>query len=502
MTTAHDLIAEPLLSWRDTQRQCSMTTLPGILAKLASGGLSDLPRVRAHQFHPWCMFLTQLAAIALHRANKADPPVSEDAWRLLLLGLTDGAREPWSLVVEDLSKPAFFQPPVPEGDIESWSRCQHPDDIDVLVTSKNHDVKRSLVFEEDLEAWALALVSLQTMQGYSGGGGGYRGIARMNRGYGSRACVGCAPDLTIGGRFSRDVRVLLDAWEGLLQRGFSENGRALVWTAAWDGNSSLSMSDLAPHFIEVCRRVRCRSSANAIFCAFSTSVNRRCLPEVENGDVGDAWIPVNRENGQALTVGRRGFHYELLERILFDFAPAPAEVIRADDGDSLVLLASVMARGQGKTDGLHDRVLPLLRDVRRRLGQPHARKALAKRANDHVLQAKKMRTRVLFPALNKLSLGNETVPDEFDARVDEIFFDDLFATLEQADDEVQLGWDRRLRDVAWAELQRAIDRCCIPSARWYRAVTGAEGMFHGCLKKQFPTLVASLETGALQGTAA
>lgn len=226
------------------------------------------------------------------------------------------------------------------------------------------------------------------------------------------------------------------------------------------------------------------------------------MPEVENGDVGDSWIPIEREDGEALTVGRRGFHYELLTRILFEFAPAAAQVIRPADGDSVLLVASVMARGQGKTDALHDRVLPLARSIRRRLGEPGTRAAAGKRANNHVQQAKKMRSHVLFPALKKLALGEETVRDEFDARVDEVFFDELFATIEQSDDHAQLAWDRRLREIAWTELQHAIERCCVPSARWYRAVSEAEGMFHGCMKKQFPTFVASFESNAPQGTTA
>lgn len=502
MMMAHDLISEPLLSWRDARRRRDTTTLPGILARLASGELADFPRVRAHQFHPWCMFLTQLAAIALHRAKTVDPRLTEEEWRSLLLGLTNGAHEPWCLFVDDLSKPAFFQPPIPEGEIDGWSRWEHPDDVDVLVTSKNHDVKTSLVSGHDLEAWVLALVTLQTMEGYSGGGGGYRGIARMNKGYGSRVRVGCAPDLTVGARFGRDVRVMLDSWKVLLERGLTEHGSALVWTAPWDGDSSLTMSELAPHFIEVCRRLRCQRSEGGLTCAYTTSRSRRSLSEVENGDVGDPWIPIEREDGNALTVGRRGFHYELLTRMLFEFEPAAAQVIRPDDGGSVLLVASVMARGQGKTDALHERVLPLARSIRRRLGAPDTRAAVGKRASSNVQQAKKMRSHVLFPALKKLALGEEMIRDEFDARVDEAFFVELVATIEQSDDHAQLAWDRRLREIAWTELQHAIERCCIPSARWYRAVSDAESMFHVCLRKQFPTFVASFETDAPEGTAA
>lgn len=503
MTTAHNLLDEPLLSWRDAQRRRCTTTLPGILAKLAMGELSDFPRVRAHQFHPWCMFLTQLAAIALRHAGKTDPQLSEDEWRLILLGLTDGTREPWCLVVEDLSKPAFFQPPIPEGTVEDWAQSAHPDDIDVLVTSKGHDVKTSLVSGDDIEAWILALVTLQTMQGYSGGAGGYNGISRMKKGYGSRPRVGLARSRTPGARFVRDLPVLLDTSVVLIKRGFNAQGLSLEWLAPWDGKSALGVSELAPHFIEVCRRVRCQKAGPAVICAYTTSKNRRSLPEIENGDVGDPWIPIERDGGGALTVGRGGFHYQLLSRLLFegDFEAPAAQKSRPGDGDPMLFLAAVMARGQGKTEGLHERALSLTAKARNLLGQPDTRAAIGKRASDNVQEATKMRTKVLFPALKCLSLGEKTIKDDFDARVDESFFDDLFASLEQQEDDANLVWGRRLNDIAWAELQRAITRCCVPSARWYQAVSEAEAMFRICLNKQFPTLVASPETAASRGAA-
>lgn len=499
MTTAHNLITEPLLSWRDASRRRHKGTLPAILAALGDGTLGDFPRARAHQLDPWSMFLTQLAAIALHRSDRSDPRLSEEDWRSLLLGLTDGALEPWCLVVEDLYKPAFLQPPVPEGDIRDWKCHEHPDDLDVLVTSKSHDVKASLISGDDVEAWILSLVTLQTMQGYPGRG--YNRISRMKGGYGSRPRVGLAPDRSLSARFVRDIDVLLGSWDALLHRGFREGGCALAWLPPWDGTSSLAMPDLSPHFIEICWRARCQSSAGSVICKYSTTETRRCLPEVDNGDAGDAWVPVERDGQGALTVGRGGFHYQLLAKLVFggDFEDAAAQEFRPSDGDPMLFLASVMARGQGKTEGLHQRTLYLTGTPRRRLGRPDERAAIAVRAGHNVRQAEKMRSKVLFPALKKVSIDGQSVDDEFYARIDEVFFDDLFASLDQEDEEAGLAWDRRLHEVAWVELQRAIDRCCVPSARWYRAVSDAESVFRVYLRKQFPTLVAAMEPNALQG---
>jgi CRISPR system Cascade subunit CasA len=481
----HDLLNSPLLTWRDAERRRRLATLPGILSHLAAGELGDFPRLRTHQLHPWCMFLTQLAAIALHRAGRTDPRLDESAWREVLLALTAGRHEPWCLVVEDLTQPAFFQPPVPEGTLDDrWKAQASPDDIDVLVTAKAHDVKTSLISTDDIEAWTYALVTLQTTQGYPGRG--YTGIARMKGGYGNRPRVGVAADHGLAARFLRDVEVLHETWPTLVARGFQGDGIGLVWTQPWDGRASLPLHELAPHFIEVCWRIRCVPQASGLACRYATTVNRRCAPEVENGDVGDPWAPIERDSGM-LTVGSRGFHYDLLRRLLFenDFEPAAAQRVRTSDPDPALFIASALVRGQGKTEGLHERVLVLARPVQFRLGNPDTRAPVGRRAGARVVSAQTMRSKVLYPALRQLGA---TAEDGFDARVDEVFFDHLFSTLDDADEDARLAWERLLRDMAQTELQQAISRCALPSARRFKVISAAESMFAGCMRKNFPDI--------------
>jgi CRISPR system Cascade subunit CasA len=495
----HDLLVEPLLSWRDARRQRRKATLPGVLAHLASGDIADFPRLRPHQFHPWCMFLTQLAAIALRRGGRCDPRLPEADWRELLLALTEGKHQPWALLVEELAEPAFFQPPVPGGTLSGWKTSEAPDDIDVLVTAKSHEVKTGQIHGDDVEAWVYALVTLQTTQGYPGRG--YTRIARMNGGYGNRPRLGLTADHTPASRFLRDTAVLLGSWPRLVrERGYSECGLALVWTAPWDGTSSLSVGELSPHFLEVCWRIRMVSGQGPPICLYTTTQVRRCAPEIDDGDVGDPWMPVERTGG-ALTVRERGFNYKLMTRLMFegDFEAAEAQRVRADDGDPVLLVAAALARGQGKTEGLHERHLHLTGAARWTLGQPEARKALGTRASMRVAAADNMRRKVLFPALRQIALGSTVPKDAFDERVDTVFFDHLFRTLHLSDDDARLDFQKVLADTAWSELQRAIGRCTVPDVRKPRAIAAAEGMFHGCLKKNFPDL-AVLE-GKQQGAA-
>jgi len=496
---AHDLLVNPLLSWRDTGRRRARTTLPGVLARLASGELADFPRLRTHQLHPWCMFLTQLAAIVLRALGLADPRLSEEEWRRGLLHLTDGQHEPWRLVVDDLSKAAFFQPPVPEGSVAKWTTRDRPDDIDVLVTAKSHDVKQSLMRGDEPETWAYALVALQTTQGYAGSG--HNAISRMNKGYGSRARVGLTRDHSLAARFLRDVKVLLNLWPLLIERGYRENGIALVWLEPWDGRQSLPMEALAPHFIEVCGRRRCFMSGQQIHCRNTTTTVRRCISEIETGDVGDAWIPISRLDRRALTVSKNGFTYQKLAELFDDhYVDAPAQQLLRDDAESMFFVASVMARGQGETQGLHERILPLTKRVLPILGQPDARAALGKRASERVASAQKMRSKVLFPALKQLVLQATPPNDGFDARVDEIFFDHLFGTIEMGDEEARLAFERELRVLAQVELAQAIDRSATADARRFKAISAAESMFNACLRKNFSDLFTSSE--ATEGVSA
>ncbi|MBK8980689.1 MAG: type I-E CRISPR-associated protein Cse1/CasA [Planctomycetes bacterium] len=432
------------------------------------------------------MFLTQLAAIAMRRSGVATPPLSENEWNTLIVGMTDRAREPWCLVVDDMSKPAFFQPPVPEGDVSGWKEVETPDGLDLLVTAKSHDVKTCLINASDAEAWAYAICSVQTMQGYPGRG--YNGISRMNGGYGNRPRVGLSPSLAMGERFLRDVTVLLDEWPALLTRGFRDDGVALVWCLPWDGSESFALNALSPHFIEICQRLRIIFDNGALTGRRTTSSARRCAPEVQHGDVGDPWCPIERESAEALTVGPRGYDYRLLVDVLFAnrFAPGAAQRVRTSDSDGLLLWVNALARGQGKTEGLHERILPLSSVVQRRLLAREQQQGLGQRARDRVQRAEEMRSKVLFPAIRLLALGEALPEGRFEARVDECFFHALFGSADWADDIARRDWEDRLLRIAESELNRAIERVPLSDAVRWRAVTSATRVLWGCMKKRFP----------------
>ncbi len=232
-------------------------TLPRLLANLAREEVEGYPALRPHQRPAWHMFLAQLAALALHRAESAEIPVDEVTWLFALRGLTPNFLndEPWCLAVSDWSKPALLQPPVPN-DVKLASDIPTPDALDLLITSRNHDLKQSIAVHGEPQDWLFALVSLQTGEGY--GGAGNQGIARMNGGSSSRPMLGLAPrnpsaqrvmDTSPGSHFRRDLQVLLATRDKELEScshlGFRPTGGlGLTWLFPWPESVKLLFSVL------------------------------------------------------------------------------------------------------------------------------------------------------------------------------------------------------------------------------------------------------------------
>lgn len=139
-----NLLQERLLHYRAPGHASAVAaTLPELFVALARDQVRDFPSLRPHQRHPWHAFLVQLAALALHQAQSSQPFAAAAEWEQALLALTprdpDGAA--WCLV-SPLDRPAFMQPPVPEGSLAGWkSPMTAADELDMLITSKNHDLK-------------------------------------------------------------------------------------------------------------------------------------------------------------------------------------------------------------------------------------------------------------------------------------------------------------------------------------------------------------------------
>lgn len=497
-----NLIDDQMISVRGRDGPRRMN-LPGILCQLSSGENLEFTALRPHQQHPWYAFLVQLAALVVHRSGHSQlQQCSEQEWRDALLELAGkAASAAWQLVVEDLQKPAFMQTPVPEGSLESAhyrNIAETPDEIDTLITAKNHDVKQARMHYAGLEHWVYALVSLQTMQGYSGALN--YGIARMNRGHGSRPAFGVSHGLGWAERFGRDVNVWLDSRLGLVKdHGYKNTGgMALLWLEPWDGSISHSFTECDPFFIEVCRRIRLVRDHGHVYARTGTTRAALLDGEQAHGNTGDIWTPVSVD-GKALTVGGGGLSYRLMTEVLFrgDYRQRPALQVRQEDGKQPVVVAQVLVRGQSKTDHYRERVLPVPPVARSKLLREEGVNELREFARHRVERAAIATRRVLHPALCCLLQGGPDKSDLSDSRprhwlrgfddaVDRVFFDDLWAAIDLGQGEANERWDRRLVELAGEQLDDAIASAPLSDARQPRAIARARLIFNGASRNHLP----------------
>ena len=429
-----NVLVDPVLSVTGGGR----VTLPGLFAAMASGRARGLPAIRPHQRPAWHMFLVQLGALAAWRGAGGRIPESETAWTDALRQLTpeDGDDAPWRLSVYDGRRPAFLQPPEP--DQAKWTQVGTPDELDMLITARNHDLKNAVAKNAEPEDWIYALVSLQTCEGYSGGGN--YGIARMNGGSSSRPMLGLAParegdlSLDLSAWWRRDVERLLEARRA--GEGGSEDVKpALLWCLEWPGGEQLRLEDLDPWFIEVCRRVRLGWSHDRLSARRATSKKARIDARRLQGRTGDPWAPVHREEGKALTLGSGDFGCERLCELLFSGDWELPLLCRRADGESgaAVLVAEAFSRGNIRTDGFRSRIVPVPEDMASLLGPGTPAAALAKEQMGEIQKF----DRALRDALALMAAGGGTVRkehysytfavrDRFRQEADRLFFESLW----------------------------------------------------------------------------
>lgn len=495
MPSSSHLLHDPIFRWELSPGVRQSGSLPEILALLSTRDIASFDGLQAHQEHPWFAFLAQVAAMATQRAKLSAPPDDATRWRALLIDLAGGDADAWALYRAELDRPAFLQPPVPEGTVANFKTTYStPDALDVLLTAKNHDVKSSRARHGGADLWAYALISLQTMQGYSGRGN--YGILRMNGGLGNRPVVARVPNVSWGERFRRDVRLLLGQHDAIAKQLYCAEGQgiALLWLEPWSGEDSAELSALDPWFIEICRRVRVVERGGALCALAAPTTAPRVAGGQLSGMTGDPWTPISKE-GRSLTLGGGGFTYELVHKLILggDYQDSLA---MQQSGD---LYASALVRGQGVTEGFHERYLPIPPKRRAAFARPDERERIGGISGERINAVKKVRNSVLRPAIKALLNGGaldtgarqDKRPDRwvnaFERSIDDIFFPSLWAAADMADpEERDRVWERLLFERAYHQLMAAVASAPIPEARRYQARAAAEQIFRGSFHKNFP----------------
>ncbi|MCB1939805.1 MAG: type I-E CRISPR-associated protein Cse1/CasA [Rhodocyclaceae bacterium] len=509
-----NLLDEPLIRIRDPEGALQRLSLPELFVQLGRDTVRDYPALRPHQRHPWHALLVQLAALALHEASETAPWDNVADWRTALLALTPDHPDGCAFcLLAPHDQPAFLQAPVPVpgGTLDGWKPIATADALDMLVTSKNHDLKGERMRRTDADDWLFALVSLQTQEGFLGAGN--YGISRMNGGFSSRPALGVAPAGGAGARWARDVAALLAARDDIaeLQGLRHENGHKLLWILPWDGTKSLAFSALDPLYIEVCRRLRFVSDQQGRLTARGIGTKAaRIDASARKGVTGDAWIPV--EEDKALTLGADGFNYSLAAELAWGskYRKTIAQALRPEDGSSgIALLAQGVVRGQGKTEGYHERRIPLSKKAIGILRSGHtdvpATIAAARVKDVATMRGSVLRTALFYlleAGTEKIDFDRRTAKQQiepfiqaFERSEDARFFDDLNREIE-ADAPVaeRLAWQIGLAARAEAVLRSAFAIGPQCGERRYRARSRALSYFHGALRgdKHFPALALHL----------
>ena len=520
----YNLLTEPLVrmikSGGDALNDASLLE---VYTALMDDQVEAFPALRPHQRHAWHAFLVQLGAMAMHRAGLSEPPVDAREWCRIIRALTESEYpddEPWHLVVDDITKPAFMQPPArsKEREKDYKNAVATPDELDMLVTSKNHDLKTAVATQAIVDDWIFALITLQTMEGF--GGAGNYGISRMNGGLGNRPAFSLAPSGGgLGTQIRRDIIALLQFRPEILdkyQHYPDTGGLTLLWTLPWDGTTieTRPVNGLDPLYVEVCRRIRLRSGPDGRLYGLRTSSKAaRIEAKSLNGLTGDPWAPVDhrdKKGDKVLTLPSGGFTYKRVTEYLtsgdYDrpllLSPTQAE---ARSSEMMRLIARAMVRGQGKTEGYHERDFP----VRHRLKSAMLRRdgsdlgdvgAIAQGRIGDIGKVQRILSHAIqtFAARgdpDNISPEHRNLARPWLNRLDEIvdatFFgalqDELEAVESQRQD-IRRRWLLHDEDKsgvinhARVLLGDATDTLPCPTIYYYKARVNAEGLFEGRLR--------------------
>ncbi|MCU7922335.1 MAG: type I-E CRISPR-associated protein Cse1/CasA [Candidatus Thiodiazotropha sp. (ex Dulcina madagascariensis)] len=522
-----NLLTDPVFH-AQTLQGLKRLSLPALLVALGRDEIDSLASLQHHQEDAFHIFLCYLAAAVLQREQKNDPKQEEAFWCDAIRRLDDGGDSAWTLVVKDVTQPAFMQPALPSRILyeEKFTKngkaepdASTPDNLDLLATSKNHDIKARRTNHDSEEAWVYALINLQTMTCRNGAGN--EGVARMSGTFSARIRVQLLVSKRPGKQWSRDVQKLLKYRPIILNRNlrYKPDGIVLTWVAPWDLESSYITTDLDPFFIEISRARRLVITNRGI-AAYNASALHRVLPksvrEQIKGDLGDPWIPIDTEKSQAFNVYSEGFTPRITRNLLFGVINNSEIVKRpymqepeTDDSDCWFYASGLSRRGKdSNTEGFHDVYIPMKKEITHLLfSAGKERDNLAAKSEEGLHLAGEIED-LLKAAMRSLLLGGPNKPPKREKDVRrEIqnwskkallayteawycdYFDWLWRTLDHKDEEqARIEWLNALKEKALTVLEAANTRLPERQGRRYRARVKARGLFFGSLYKQFPEL--------------
>jgi CRISPR system Cascade subunit CasA len=175
------------------------------------------------------------------------------------------------------------------------------------------------------------------------------------------------------------------------------------------------------------------------------------------------------------------------------------------------VVVMALARGQGKTEGYHERRIPIPPKTRRLLAQAEGQERLGVRSKLQIERAGEAGRVVLKPALCTLLQGTGDLDfrdrrvdpwiARLDTRIDDRFFTELFDAAPLDADAARVRWDRILVALLRQTFEEALGEAPMASAHRHRTTAAAEGRFGAALRKIFPEAIAPRTTTTEQAHA-
>lgn len=443
----------------------TLQSLPDILHRLSGTEgvepIESFDYLRRHQKRAWHLFLVQTAAMI-------GPCTSAEEWEDALAA---HGREMWELETE-LGQPAFMQPPVDS--IDGWKTIPTPDEADVISPAAGHTIKEEAITDPLPEHWIYTLITTQTTGWYAGGGGAWQAGVRMNSGYSDRPYVSLVSDLDWRARFRSDVTTA----QKVPERGDVQ----FLWSLPYD--EPVTLQDCHTLFVEICRRFRFYEGV-----LYKKGAGRR-IPSAESldGVVGDPWIPVDVAGEKSISTPSAGFTYSLVQKLLAGKNyKTPSLQIRSEQ--PMYFVAESLATNRTQTDGFHERTVFIPAKAMKWMNKDD-RDLFAERSRSRVKLAADVKKSALRPALKVLKEIDFSDSDgykklytweaSYEDAVDRVFFEDLWASVDQEQKEAHEAWKARLVRFAEHELARAEDT--VSDTRKWKLRPKARSLFYHKLK--------------------
>lgn len=508
------VLTEPFFTVRsgDVDRQRSLAAL---LADLLTGSpVSGFPLVAAEQHGHWYRFLVRCGARACHAAG-LDPRSAGHERSDLETALTEtltgavGGSQAWCIHDSDPTAAAFLQPPSPEGlPFEKGYKPFTCSLLSCLIGSKNHERKIDVGRSLTPEGAAYALVEHQCGSIFGGRGRYASQLMGSASGKGSGTpFIGVMLPEGLSATFRHDVGLFLDRWSRVQNDHKMRGAVWALWSAPWDGISSLPASELDPAFIPMARMVRLAPPGpdgryDTVW--FRASKAARVADHTEGGDLGDpflATVPDPKQPDRQKVRGTMdtGYDYREVVRLLFGIDARPAPVIRALRHGPVTLDARAVAvfegvaYEQGKTGGFFRREVLLPVDtVRSFLEQPeplHEVHAFMLLRVNEAKTAVRGAGRILLAGNAAPRHGDrdkvESAAALLEATVDSSYLDRLmeYARIRQSGDgDYQGNWVRWLHDQALDAFRKTQGEIPTPSAQRLQREITAEAWLRRRLK--------------------